>query len=173
MNPNRYILEKEFEEMLLNAESIIFKICLAFTDRSPENVEDLYQEIACNLWKGWKKYRNECDVKTWVYRIAYNTAIDDYRSRQHHNNPQFVPLKHDTCSNLATETEDEQMETLYELIDQLSDKDKGIILLYLECYTEKEIAKLTGKSVASVKQTIYRIKNKMRKLYERRTETKR
>ena len=57
---------------------------------------------------------------------------------------------------------------LYELIARLSAKERKIILLYLDGYSEKEIAEITGKSVPAVKQAIYRIKNKMKKLYEKR-----
>ena len=36
-------------EMLRRSDSTIFKICLMFTDRDPENVKDMYQDIVCSL----------------------------------------------------------------------------------------------------------------------------
>ena len=45
--------------MLRNMDSIIYRICFAFTNRQPDNVDDLYQEITCKLWKGWLGYRGQ------------------------------------------------------------------------------------------------------------------
>jgi RNA polymerase sigma factor (sigma-70 family) len=56
---------------------------------------------------------------------------------------------------------------LYEMIEHLPVTDRNIILLYLGHYTEKEIAQIVGKSTAAVKQQINRIKNKLRKQYEK------
>jgi RNA polymerase sigma-70 factor (ECF subfamily) len=169
LNADRHIIEKEFEEMLYDAHSIIFKVCLAFTDQRPENVEDLYQEIACNLWKGWQTFRHECAVKSWVYRVALNTAVNGYHSRHYSDDTRFVPITPDLYNNLTVEVDDEQVSMLYELIARLSEKEREIILLYLDGYSEKDIAEIIGKSVPAVKQAIYRIKNKMKKLYEKRS----
>jgi RNA polymerase sigma-70 factor (ECF subfamily) len=37
--------------------------------------EDLFQEIAIALWKGLPAFRGDCSERTWVYRVAHNTAI--------------------------------------------------------------------------------------------------
>ena len=50
----------EFEQMLRRSRSILYRICLAFTDRQPCNIDDLYQEIVCNLWRGWPQGVGVC-----------------------------------------------------------------------------------------------------------------
>jgi RNA polymerase sigma factor (sigma-70 family) len=37
--------------------------------------EDLVQEIAAALWQAIPKFRGEASERTWLYRIAHNTAI--------------------------------------------------------------------------------------------------
>ncbi len=37
--------------------------------------EDLVQEIAVALWQAIPKFRGEASERTWLYRIAHNTAI--------------------------------------------------------------------------------------------------
>ena len=160
-------LQADFLAMLDRCEGIIYGVCLHFTDHSRDSVDDLYQEITCKLWKGWLGYRGECDLKTWVYRIAYNTAVDDYRARHATDSQRFVPFDDDLSDNLTDEVHEEQVDTLYRLIDRLSDKDKEIVFLYLDQVPEKEIARVIGKSVPAVKQSIYRIKNKLKKQYEK------
>ena len=36
---------------IFHQRRILYRICLAFTDRQPCNIDDLYQEIVCNLFK--------------------------------------------------------------------------------------------------------------------------
>ena len=76
MASDRHIKEKEFEEMLRNMDSIIYRICFAFTNRQPDNVDDLYQEITCKLWKGWLGYRGECDLKTNLGLFFFQQFVD-------------------------------------------------------------------------------------------------
>ena len=43
---------------------------------APRAWEDLYQEIALQLWRSLDRFEGRASVDTWVYRIALNTAID-------------------------------------------------------------------------------------------------
>ena len=104
--------------MLRRSDSTIFKICLMFTDRDPENVKDMYQDIVCSLWESWPRFRGQCKENTWVYSIAFNTAVSQVRHRA--IMPMFLPLDDDTYNNLAEESHNGLIERLYELIDRLS-----------------------------------------------------
>ena len=72
----------EFEEMLCRSQRILYHVCLAYTDKQPESIDDLYQEIVSNLWHGWPKFRGKSDTATWVYRVALNTAKSELRNLQ-------------------------------------------------------------------------------------------
>lgn len=152
---------REFERMLRRSRSTIYRMCLAFTDRRPDNVDDLFQEIACNLWRSWHRFRGECATNTWVYRIALNTAISDTRRRRRRGHKGFVPLDDLQCADLAEEAADPQLERLYDLIDRLSDNEKQIIYLYLDRLSYLEIAEITGISEASVRQGLHRIRQRL------------
>ena len=51
--------ESESMEMLARCERTLFKVCLFYTDRQPDNVRDMYQDIVCNLWQAWTSFRHE------------------------------------------------------------------------------------------------------------------
>ena len=163
---------EEFLQMLRNSEGIIFKVCHAFSERQTD-IDDLYQDIAYNLWRAWPRYRHESDISTWVYTVARNTAVSHYRTLHRSSRPKFVTLEEDMCSQLNEESDNEQVVMLYEMIEHLPVTDRNIILLYLGHYTEKEIAQIVGKSAAAVKQQINRIKNKLRKQYEKNFKNRR
>ena len=92
-------------------------------------------------------------VSTWIYRIALNTCISFYRKEK--NVPEIVSLTRDT--DWAIEAHDpinEMLKQLYQMINQLGQLDKSIILLYLEDKSYEEIAEITGLTVSLVRLTI-------------------
>ena len=159
----------EFEQMLRRSRRILYKVCLAFTDRQPDNVDDLYQEIVCNLWRGWPKFRGESDPTSWVYRIALNTAGMELRKRKQKERYEFIPLDENLTDTLAEET-DPRREYLYNLIDQLPDDEKKLLFLHLDHLSYAQIAQIAGTSEAAVKQHLYRIRQKLIQLHKQEDE---
>lgn len=151
--------------MLRRSRRILYRICLTFTDRQPDNVDDLYQEIVCNLWHGWPKFRGESDPTTWVYRIALNTAGMELRRRKKNERYESIPLDENFADTLAEET-DPRREHLYNLIDQLPDDEKKLLFLHLDRLSYAHIAEIAGTSEAAVKQRLYRIRQKLIQLHE-------
>ena len=156
----------EFEQMLHRSQGILFKVCLAFTDRQHESVENLYQEIVLNLWRGWDKFRGESDEKTWVYRVAFNTAATEFRKTKREGRDRFVALDENIVDTIAEET-DPMRELLYELIDLLDDGDKEMLLLHLDYNSYAKMACIIGCSESTVKHRMTSIKEKMVELKQK------
>src|ERR1700730_11944491 len=76
-----------FLEMLEKHNSLLQRVCIRYS-HSPEDREDLFQEILIQLWLYLPKFRQQCKWTTWVYRIALNTAISSMRKRKR----RMVPL---------------------------------------------------------------------------------
>lgn len=154
--------QEEFMAMLERCEAALFKVCLIYTDRQPENVRDLYQEIVCALWQAWPRFRGESAEATWVYRVAINTAVTQLRRRRRH-----VPIVRLTDAMVAqlTERADEGLtERLYKLIDSLGMADRSLIMLYLDGVPSRDVAAITGLSEEAVRKRVERIKQKLVKL---------
>ena len=155
--------QESFLAMLGRCEGAIVKVCLAFTDRQPDNVRDLYQEIVCNLWQAYGRFRRECAENTWVYRIALNTAVTQLRRRG--RAPAIVRLTEEMRHSLVDDG-DPLRERLYELIDRLNNVDKSLILLVLDGIPYRDIAAITGLREPAARERVYRIKQKLIKLNE-------
>ena len=153
--------EHEFIAMIKANERVIYKVCYLYT--TPRNtLNDLYQEVVLNLWKSFPKFRQECKVSTWIYRIALNTCISFIRKDK--NVPEIVSL---TLENDQTDDDDEteaMLRKLYRMINQLGQLEKSIILLYLEDKSYEEISEITGLTVTNVATKLSRIKEKLRKM---------
>lgn len=166
MNQEKAV-HKEFEQMLRNSRGILYKVCLAFTDRSPDSVNNLYQEIVGNLWVGWKKFRGESKSQSWVYKVALNTARTELRKSKTHF--EYVPLDEHLLETLAEEN-DPEIELLYSLINQLPEDDKRLMLLSLDHLSQAEIADIVNCTEEAVRQRLYRIRQKLKQLYMQENE---
>ena len=156
--------EERFLEMLARCERTVFKVCLFYTDRQPDNVRDMYQDIVCNLWKAWHRFRGESTENTWVYRIALNTTTTQLRRRR--RAPSIVRLTDEMVQSLADRQQEELADRLYRLIDRLGKVDKSLILLYLDGLPYKDIASITGIAETTARKRVERIKQKLITLNE-------
>ena len=62
MEPN----EKEFAQVVREQKSTIYTVCYMFSKDNDE-VNDLFQEILINLWKGFASFEGRSDSRTWGY----------------------------------------------------------------------------------------------------------
>ena len=160
-NEDMESIEQAFIALVKAYERIIYKVCYLYATPSIL-LEDLYQEVVVNLWKGYPNFRGESKTSTWVYRIALNTCISFLRKEK--NAPLFVELSPE-ADRLDEEDETHQMLCrLYNLISRLSQIEKSLILLYLEDKSYEEIAEITGLTQTNVATRLSRIKEKLRKM---------
>ncbi len=132
-------------------------------ERDPDKYRDLLQEIHVALWRSLARFDGRCSLRTWVYRVAHNTAISK-TLRPRTRAPTLVALD-DSLESLAALNSEEQaldrrrtLERLHELIRQLKPLDRQVMLLYLEQLDASSIAEITGLSAANVSTKVRRIK---------------
>ena len=155
-------IEQEFLSVIREYERVIYKVFYLYTTPTA-TLNDLYQDVVLNLWNAFPKFRRECKISTWIYRIALNTCISFIRKEK--NVPEFVTLNRE--GDWMTEENDplqEMLRQLYRMINQLGQLDKSIILLYLEDKSYDEISEITGLTVTNVATKLSRIKDKLKKM---------
>jgi RNA polymerase sigma-70 factor, ECF subfamily len=47
----------------------------------PAEAEDVSQEVFLRVFRGFKTFKRDAKLSSWIYRIAYNTAIDHLRRK--------------------------------------------------------------------------------------------
>ena len=60
---------------------MLHKVCNVYCHTEFDK-QDLFQEIIVQLWKSFPRFRGESKFGTWLYRIALNTAISDFRRQK-------------------------------------------------------------------------------------------
>ena len=132
-------------------------------ERDPDKRRDLLQEIHVALWRSLARFDGRCSLRTWVYRVAHNTATSKVL-RPKTNAPSMVALDDSLESAAAAASEEEgldrrrALERLHILIRGLRPLDRQVMLLYLEQLDAASIAEITGLSAANVATKVHRIK---------------
>ena len=128
----------------------------------PDRRRDLLQEIHIALWRSLVGFDGRCSLRTWVYRVAHNTATSQVIRRRAHT-PTLVSL--DEVASLPDDGLDEietdrqrTMERILRLIHTLEPLDRQVILLYLEDMDAAAIGDITGLSSTNVATKVHRIK---------------
>ena len=153
---------------ILPYAGIIIKICRAYTN-SQEDFEDYYQEVCLQIWKSRENFKGKAEWSTWVYRLTLNVCMTLMKKSK--NNPQhfvsdYVSSEIDVDENHAFS--DESLNDLYKAIKQLSEIDRGVILLYLEEKSYQEIGDIMGTNANNIGVRIKRIKERLRKILEQK-----
>lgn len=145
-----------FESWLANYKALIFKIVRAYAVTATDR-EDLFQEIAIQVWHSIPSFRQEASVTTWLYRISLNTAIKWIKKERKHHQVETI----DHVQNILQEQAhliDDRLAWLYEEIHKLDEIDRSITLLLLDDFSYKEIAGILGITESNVGVKINRIK---------------
>ncbi|MCQ2346568.1 MAG: sigma-70 family RNA polymerase sigma factor [Paludibacteraceae bacterium] len=151
--------EKEFELFVRENKSTIYTVCYMFSNNKDE-VDDLFQDILVNLWKGFASFRKESKIETWVYRVSMNTCISADRKKKRLGT--HIPL--DINLDLFNETNEDtqQVQLLYRRIHQLGLVDRALIMMWLEGLSYDEIGDILGISANNVGVKLLRLKEKLK-----------
>lgn len=147
-----------------NNKGILFKVANSYC-RNIEDRKDLIQEIILELWKSFDNYNEKFKLSTWIYRISLNVAISFYRkenSRKRISNPPTTDIFDFSETEIGNEKET-NLGILNQIISELNDLNKALMLLYLEEKSYKEISEIIGITETNVATKIGRIKSKLKK----------
>jgi len=130
-------------------------------EADPSHQQDLLQDLHLSLWRSLATFRNQCSLRTWVYRVAHNTATTYVRQQRRSRRVGFASLEE--LDNVPHPTDVERsandavlLGTIRELVQRLKPIDRDLVLLYLEGLQAVEIGEVVGISPANVAQKIHR-----------------
>ena len=150
--------EHQFELLVRQHKRIIYTVCYMFSHDKAE-IDDLFQEILIRLWNGFDNYEGRSSARTWIYRVAFNTAIN--QDKKQRRRIETVPLSVDINPFEADDPKTEQVRRLHNLISQLELIDRSLVLLWLEGISYDEIGAIIGITPNNVGVRLARIKEKL------------
>ena len=157
---------RAFEEIVYTYKNGLIAFITRYV-KDIEVAEDISQEVFTDIYINKEKYNFKFSLKTYLYAIGKNKAIDYLKKNK----------CHETIENLviANEKNTEDEILLYEsnlhVVNTLKKlKMNYEIALYLadiEKLSYKEIAKITNSTMPQVKVTIYRARKALKKIMEK------
>ncbi len=125
----------------------LYRFCL-MQMKNPPDAEDVLQEVFLKRLYSAPKFNTPEHEKRWLFRVALNLCRDEWKRSRRRD----LPLE---AASLLTLSSEEQ--ELLQEVAALPEKQRTVIHLhYYEGYSVKEIAKLLGVTVPTVKMRLKR-----------------
>jgi len=142
--------------------SLIVRIVL-----TNEDAEELTQDSFLKAFKKLDSFKGDCSFSTWLFRIAYNTAISATRKRKIEF-PMVDEVMMDSVPDEAIDIffdgdENEiRLQKLEEAITKLNVEEKTLItLFYTENKSVAELARVLDLTPENVKVKLHRVRKKL------------
>ena len=147
-------LQQKVEDQILDNYEAMYRLAYSYV-RNEEDALDIVQESVYKAIKNAGKVQQEAYIRTWIWRIVMNTAVDLIRSR-----------KNETGLEDAGETGKEDtyqdFDTL-EALKILEPREKAVIVLrFFEDQKLEDIARTLQENTNTVKTILYRSLKKLR-----------
>jgi RNA polymerase sigma-70 factor (ECF subfamily) len=166
-----------FEPLVAKYQPRVFATARRYARRESE-VEDIVQEVFLKAFSKLNTFRGESPFEHWLMRLTVRTCYDFLREHQRNREQAFAEITDEESQwleKIASGIDPEKEHSVaaarvlvQKLLEQLSPESRLIIqLLEIEEKSLKEIAELTGWSIAMIKVRAFRARAAMRKTLER------
>lgn len=156
---------KMFLRLIAEYQTALHRLTAAYAI-APQDREDIVQEIAVALWQAIPRFRGESSERTWLYRIAHNTAITvTAKLRRRGRSESSMDEMPEPPSCAAHEDQrliqEQKRCWLLQAVRELSVLDRQILTLHLEELSYSEIHEVTGMSEGAIATRLSRIRERL------------
>jgi RNA polymerase sigma-70 factor (ECF subfamily) len=162
-----------YSHLVEKHKDMVYTIAQRITQKR-EDAEEIAQDAFLKAYEHLSEFKRQSKFSTWIYRIAYNSAISRVRKKTldtttlDHNLIEQVP-EEQVQQEMEGMKEDEQKRIIDMALTQLNELDYLVItMFYMKEKSIDDIAEITGLSKSNVKVKLHRIRKRMyQELYAR------
>ncbi|MFN3926334.1 MAG: sigma-70 family RNA polymerase sigma factor [Pseudanabaenaceae cyanobacterium] len=160
---DRQSFQQLYRRHYQKVRSTLYQLC------GGDGLDDLVQEVFMRVWKGLAQFRHTAQFSTWLYRITWNVACDRRRVLAQQRERSGAE---DQLLQVADPRPEQLMQIHYqELVAkglaQLSLEHRSVIVLHdLEELPQKEISKILGIPVGTVKSRLFHARAQLRQFFK-------
>jgi RNA polymerase sigma-70 factor, ECF subfamily len=157
-----------FEEMYRQQAPRIYSLACRMAG-SPEDGEDLLQEIFLQAYRKMSTFKGDSALGTWLYRLALNHCLDYVRSRQAKMSKLTESLDAQTATEPAARRDTPIVRIdLDRALERLPDGCREAFVLHdVEGLDHKEVAERLGIAEGTSKSQVFKARLKLRGLLGR------
>ena len=170
-----------FEELVAHFERPVYSICFRLLNDA-EDARDAAQETFLKIYRGLTGFRGESGLKTWIYRIAINQAMNQQRWWKRRRRDETVSLDlsrngapgslGESLQGAAASPEERAIENererrLLRALSQVKREYRVVLMLReIEELSYEEIAETLEISIGTVKSRIARGREELRQRFK-------
>lgn len=157
-----------FSSLVERHKSMVFAVCIRII-KNQEDAEEIAQDVFVKAFQKLSTFRGDSSFKTWIYRIAFTSAVSKTRLKKNYTadiDSVQIPDDHvELAQNGLNELNQKDRQKYLRLAMNLLKEDEQMLLnfYYFDEQTIEEIAQTTGLSESNVKVKLHRSR---KKLYE-------
>ncbi len=162
-----------FAEIIKRYQTKVYHLGLSFFKKQ-DDAMDFSQEVFIKLFKKLETFKHLSKFSVWLYKIAFNMAINEKKSKQTKTydiideNYEIQDLK-SYGNPFANLQKSEIKEIILAELKTLPDEYKmSLLLFYYENMSYKQISKILNKKVNTIKSYLLRGKKLLRKSLEKK-----
>lgn len=144
----------------------VYRVALGIV-RDPALAEDVTQETMISAWRSLATLRDETSQRSWILRIAHNTAVSTLRRiRDEATDPQLLPDR-PTPTVEAQAAGRSDLALLRHALDSLDDLSRTIVVLRdVEGLSYQQIADAIAVPIPTVKTRLLRARRELQRFVE-------
>jgi RNA polymerase sigma-70 factor (ECF subfamily) len=152
---------RALEELYLGYQQRLARFLWRFTHLH-ENIEEIINDTFMVVWSSANDFRFASQVSSWIFGIAYRTALKSTRRQQNHSAARSLEECPEQTVDPVLETEIKDW--VWHGINRLPDEQR--LALELACHmghSPTEIAEITGAPIGTVKARMFLARQKLRR----------
>jgi len=165
-----YLLQKEDKKAISllyenYADALYGVILKVITDQ--DTAQDVLQETFVKVWKNAQSYdASKAKLFTWLYRIAYNAAIDKVRSESKKTKKE-VQIESSNVYRLTSEGLNQDVMDIKQHLKKLDEKYQIVInALFFEGMTQQEASDELNIPLGTIKSRLKIGLRELKKIYD-------
>jgi len=156
--------ELRFRQWLGEHSGLLLKVVRSFAD-GPADQDDLFQEVLLQVWLSLPNFRDDCKPTTWLYRVAFNTALawkrSEKKQRRKMGSLSIADVAVPSLQSAEAEQNNRILNRLYAAIRALPPAKRALVVLFLDGFSYREIAEVIGITETNVGVSLNRIKKEL------------
>ncbi len=158
---------ESFNKIILKYQNILLNY-FYYLNANMQEAEDLTQDTFLKLFQYREKYLPTAKLRTFLFRIAKNTAIDFFRKMK----PVSMDMSGDITHDVKLQTQKDHSESSEDLrvaINLLPEKLKEVIVMsYFQDLKYQEISEILDTPVGTIKSRMSYAMKQLKEILEKR-----
>ena len=141
----------------------LWKVLFPISGRDMTTARELLQDTFVKVYESLRQFKGESALSTWLYRIAYTTAMAHARKRK--NRFRFQPYDDTLGGNNRTDTYDDR-QLARKVLDGLSTDERFLLIAReIDGISFDDLSRITGQKSGALRTRLHRLKGSIRQSF--------